>query len=193
MNTRIGKSTCETCLALVACILALASAQAQTNDTPASTRFRPQRSAPNPQMLPGGAARFAFGPERLFGLLNPEQRASLRQVAGVEREKLREVEEKLRDARRVLYQTALLDKFDEETVRQKAKSVAELDAELSVLRLKILSQVNPPLSADQLQKLSAPPAPDAQSSDDTPRQRRTDTQRDEHGLPPKDRVPPEPK
>lgn len=144
-------------------------------------------------MLPGGAARFAFGPDRLFALLTPEQRASLRQVAGDERGTMRQVEEKLREARRGLYQTALLDKFDEETVRQKAKAVAELDAELTVLRLKILSQVKPPLSAEQLQKLSAPPAPEGQSQDDNPRRQRPDFQRDEHGLPPKDRVPSEPK
>jgi len=105
---------------------------------------------------------------------------------------MRELEEKLRDSRRALYQTGLLDKFDEEMVRQKAKVVAELDAEITVLRLKMLSQVKPPLSAEQLQKLSAP-APGGQSQDESPRRRRSDFQRDEHGLPPRDRVPSEPK
>lgn len=109
---------------------------------------------------------------------------------------MRVVEEKVREARRALYQSGLLDKFDEEAVRKKAKAVAELDAELTVLRLKILSQVKPPLSAEQLQKLSASPAPEApggQSQGDDQRQRRPDFQRDEHGLPPKDRVASEPK
>jgi hypothetical protein len=181
---------------LLLALLVLPSAPAQTNDnngTPSEPRFRPQRNRPNEPLLPGGAARFAFGPDRLFGLLTPEQRASLRDAASDERGKMRVVEEKLRDARRVLYQTALLDKFDEGTVRQKAKAVAELDAELTVMRLKILSQVKPPLTAEQLQKLAAPQAQESPAQEERPTRTRPDLQRDEHGLPPKDRVPSEPK
>ena len=172
-------------------ILALGwTTHAQTNTPPRSRR--PPGSAAD-QAFPGGPGRFGFGPERLFGILTDEQRASLREIMAGQREKTRELEEKVREARRALYEAALLDKFDEETTRQKAMATAKLDAELTVLRLKALSQIRPPLSAAQLQKLAQPPSSGGQPEEETPRARRFDFPRDENGLPPKDRVPAEPK
>jgi Spy/CpxP family protein refolding chaperone len=168
-------------------ILALVStSHAQTNTPP-----RPRQA--EEQLFPGGPGRFGIGPERLMNLLTEEQRASLREIMAGQREKARDLEEKARDARRALYETGLLDKFDEEATRQKAMAAAKLDAELTVLRLKALSQVRPPLSAQQLQKLATPQSFPGQAQDETPRRRRFDFPRDENGLPPKDRVPAEPK
>jgi uncharacterized membrane protein len=144
-------------------------------------------------MFPGGPGRFGLGPERLFSILTEEQRASLREIMADQREKARDLEEKARDARRALYEAALLDKFDENAARQKAMAAAKADAELTVLRLKAISQIRPPLSAEQLQKLSTPPSSPGQMDNESPQRRRFDFPRDENGLPPKDRTPAEPK
>jgi len=162
--------------------------QAQTNT---ASRPRAPLAGPNEATFAGGLGRFAQ--ERLLSILTEEQRASLREITAGQWTKVRESEEKAREARRAMYEAALVDKFDEETVRQKAMAVAKLDAEVTVLRLKALSQVRPPLSAEQLQKLSAASMSPDQSGNETPRRRRPDIPRDENGLPPRDRVPAEPK
>ncbi len=181
-----GKRLATVALALSITATA-AITQAQTNGVP---RPRGPLGAPNEAMFAGGLGR--FGQERLLSILTEEQRASLREITAGQWTKVRELEEKAREARRAMYETALVDKFKEEAVREKAAAVAKLDAELTVLRLKALSQIRPPLSAEQLQKVSAPPMPADQTGNENPR-RRPDIPRDENGLPPKDRVPAEPK
>src|SRR5437588_2638643 len=110
-----------------------------------------------------------------------------------QREKMRELEEKLRDARKEIFMAGLKEKFDEETVRQKALVAANLDAELTVLRAKAFSQMRPSLSAEQIEKLkNLPPAGVGDNQPERPR-RRPDIQRDEHGLPLKDKTSVEPK
>src|SRR5262245_49191062 len=108
----------------------LASAQAPAD---AQTNTAPGRQSDRGQLF---ASRFTPGLERLFGVLTEEQRASLRQAMEAQREKTRGLEEKLRDARKELFEAGLKEKFDEEAVRQKALAVGKLDAELAVLRAK---------------------------------------------------------
>ena len=129
--------------------------------------------------------------ERLFGLLTDEQRASLRRAMEAQREKMRGLEEKLRDARKELFEAGLKEKFDEEAVRQKAMVAAKLDAELAVLRAKAFSQMRPPLSAEQLEKLKNQASLGPVQRQGERQRQRPEVQRDEHGLPPKDRVPAE--
>jgi Spy/CpxP family protein refolding chaperone len=140
----------------------------------------------------GGAARFTPGFERIFSILTEEQRTSLRDAMQAQRDKVRETEEKLRDARKEIFEAGLKEKFDEDAVRQKAMAAAKLEAEMMVVRAKAFSQIKPPLSAEQIEKLRnlAPPGAEAQS--ERPR-RRPEVQRDENGLPPKDRIPAAPK
>ena len=142
--------------------------------------------------FPGGAARFAPGLDRVLGVLTEEQKTSFREAIQSQREKVREIEEKLRDARKELLKAGLKEKFDEEAVRQKAMAAAKLEAEMMVIRAKAFSQMRPPLSTEQIEKLRTMPSPGIERQSERPR-RRPEVPRDENGLPPKDKVPAEPK
>jgi len=86
-------------------------------------------------------------------VLTEEQKTSFREAIQSQREKVREIEEKLRDARKELLEAGLKEKFDEEAVRQKAMAAAKLEAEMMVIRAKAFSQMRPPLSTEQIEKL----------------------------------------
>ena len=143
-------------------------------------------SGQRPQFTPGGPGRGGpgLGFERLFSVLTEDQRASLREAMDGLREKSRELEEKLRDARKDLFAASLAEKFDEDAVRQKAMAVAKLDAELTVLRAKAFSKMRPALTPEQIEKVKNPPAARGDEPSEPPR-RRPEAPRDEHGLPPK--------
>jgi len=146
---------------------------------------RPQPSEPPFRSQNGSAmgGRFAPGLERLFSLLTDEQRASFRDAIEGDREKMRDLEEKLRDARRDLFQTGLTGKFEEDVVRNKAMAAAKIDAEITVLRAKAFSQMRPPLSAEQLEKIRNFSPGGVGESAPTPARTRPDIRRDENGLP----------
>jgi Spy/CpxP family protein refolding chaperone len=94
-----------------------------------------------------------------LGMLTEEQRMSMRDVMQDQREKTRDLEEKLRKARQATMETALTGKFNESAVRKKALEQAKIEAELSVLRAKALASVKPPLTPEQIERLKNPPAP----------------------------------
>jgi Spy/CpxP family protein refolding chaperone len=93
-------------------------------------------------------------PERV---LSAEQRESLRAAMESQRDQLRGLQEKLRAARQALLRASLAEKFDEDAVRAKAMDVGRLDAELTVLRAKAMSEVQPPLSEEQAERIFNPP------------------------------------
>ena len=92
-------------------------------------------------------------------VLTEDQRASLREAAEAQRDQVREQEEKLRAARKEMLNLSLTDTFDEAAVRAKALDVGKLEAELTVLRAKALSQMRPPLSPEQIEQLKDRPPP----------------------------------
>src|SRR5438067_13744615 len=77
---------------------------------------------------PGGGGRAGAGYQRLLSVLTEEQKASLREAMDEHREKVRELEEKLRVASRELYAAGLSGNFDEDRVHEKAATVAKLEA-----------------------------------------------------------------
>ncbi len=135
----------------------------------------PPQSGPDRRGLPGdgpraerpfaqgaGAAmagRFGPGLFQAFAVLNPEQRESLRELLGKDREKLSGSEEKLRDARRELVKAALAEKFNEKAVRKHAKEIAKIEADRTVALAKALAKVEPPLTPEQKERLQNPPPP----------------------------------
>lgn len=92
-------------------------------------------------------------------VLTEDQRDSLRQTMESQREKMRETQEKIRDARKALMTAALANDFKDDVVRAKALEVAKLEADVTVLRLKALSEVQPALSKEQLEKIMNPQPP----------------------------------
>ena len=171
-------------------LLATAQPESDKGKEPPSPPREGAQRGPRQQFSPGAPGQFGpggFSPlyARLANVLTEEQRASLRQAMEAQREKVRGLEEKLRDARKEIFEAGLKEKFDEEAVREKALAMAKLDAEMTVLRAKAFSKVHPPLSPEQVEKLkNAPAFGSGEIRGESPR-RRPDRQRDEHGLPPK--------
>ena len=151
-----------------------AVAHAQPNpDNPDRTKPpRPQRQ-PNP---PEG--RFQPGPglALMERVLTEDQRESMRSIIASQREAMREIHEKMRVARKELLKVSLVDSFDEEAVRAKAMAVAKLEADLTVLRAKALSQVQPPLSDDQVEQIMNAPQERMQPGEPRSNERRGDRQ-----------------
>lgn len=110
----------------------------------------------------GGQQRFqpggqGSGMNLVDRILTDDQRDSIRKSLEANREKTRTSMEKIRDARKALNQAALGEEFKENVVRAKALEIATMEAELTVMRLKALSEVQPALSTEQLEKIMNPP------------------------------------
>jgi Spy/CpxP family protein refolding chaperone len=114
---------------------------------------RPMPQGMNPAF--GGGSATAVG--RAMMILNPEQRESLRGAMQADQEKIRELEQQLREARKAAADAGIGKDFKEEDLRAKLEAAAKLDTEITVLRAKALAQVQPPLTDDQIQKLKNPP------------------------------------
>ena len=166
-------------------LLGMCAAQAQTTRTnrPGGLRDFPRGGEMS------GTGRFAPGLERLMGVLTDEQKTSLRQAMEDQRDKSSALEEKMRQARREMFEAALGKSFDEEAVRTKAMAAAKLDAELTVLRMKAFSKMEPALSQEQLSKLRGPG--DQSGEIRGVRPRRGTQPVDENGLPLKKAAPSE--
>ena len=110
-------------------------------------------SAQTPGQRPQG---FGAG-DRLFPMLNrvltDEQRSSLRAALEPQRDKMQPLEEKLRVSRRALLDAMASGKFDEAAARQNADESARAEAELTVIFAKAVSQMQPPLSAQQIEQM----------------------------------------
>jgi Spy/CpxP family protein refolding chaperone len=150
-------------------------AQAQPNpdnpDRPRSTRA--QRGQPNP---PEG--RFQPGPglALMERVLTEDQRESMRSIMASQRDAMQETQEKMRVARKELLKATLADHFDEAVVRAKAMAVAKLEADLTVLRAKALSQVQPPLSDAQIEQILNASQERLQPGEPRPNERRGERQ-----------------
>lgn len=126
------------------------------------------------------------GGERVFfdPVLNEEQRESLREAMRSQREKMRDLQEQIRKARQALMKQALTEDFKEEVVKAKAVEVAKLEAEVAVLRLKALAEVEPALSEEQMERiLNLQPARSEEMDREDARPRRQRMQRPPEDAP----------
>lgn len=154
-------------LAAVLMFSTLAVVQAQPNpdrpDRPAGAGRPDQR--PPQGFQPGGQGGFRGGPGLGQGLpmmeqvLTEDQRDSLRQVMESQRETMRGMQEKIRDARKAMMTAAFATDYKEDVVRAKALEVAKLEADVTVMRLKAIAEVQPALSKEQLEKITNPQPP----------------------------------
>src|SRR5215510_14412453 len=135
----------------------LAQPGEQKQSDPSPRGDRPIDRFPGP---PGYGPRPGGGFERVFSILTEEQRASFRQIMDKNREAVRNLEQKSAQARRELLEAALIDKFDETRVREKLNALTAIDVDLTMLRIKALSKMEPALTAEQLQKLRNSSQPD---------------------------------
>lgn len=151
-------------LLLVAMLLlgiGLATAQPATDEAK-PTRLPPRRApmGERPGFQPGGLGSQFF--TLVDRVLTDDQKASLRTAMESRGDQMRDIEDKLRAAHRELLKAAMMEKFDEDSVRAKATEVSKLDIELAVLRAKAFSEMQPPLSPDQIQQLRRMPGRDGE-------------------------------
>jgi Spy/CpxP family protein refolding chaperone len=118
---------------------------------------KPEQRPERPQAGGVGMRSVGSGFAFVYNVLTEEQRESLRQVSEGQREKIRALEEKLRDARKAIIEVSVGENINEDVIRKKFMDAAKIDADLTVLRAKALSQVKPPLSKEQIEKLKNPP------------------------------------
>ena len=106
---------------------------------------------------PGQRQQGFGGGDRFFPALNrvltDGQRKSFRAALEPERAKTQPLEEKLIVLRRALLDEITGGKFDEAAARQNAEESAKAEAELTVIFAKALSQIQPPLSAQQIEQM----------------------------------------
>lgn len=144
---------------------------------------------------PGGFGGRGAGIERIAAVLTPEQRDSMRQVAMENREKTMDLEAKIGEARKAALDAALETTLNEEDLRKKLEAVAKLETEATILRVKALAKIDPPLSAEQKEQIKNPPRMNDALRDRPPRRqidqsgegrpRPPGNPRDETDLPPK--------
>jgi Spy/CpxP family protein refolding chaperone len=169
-----------TCILLAGSFI-LRADQTNTSAPYAQRGFRPL--APNG--LSAGQSSIAGvalgGP---IGVLTDQQRASYQVAMKELHGRFMELDAKLRVAREDLINISVTEKFDENRIRQKAFAVAQIEAEMTVLRVKAFSQVQPPLTPEQIEKVKTG-QPGAMHSLERPHQAPTSTNHDQNGLPPK--------
>jgi Spy/CpxP family protein refolding chaperone len=133
-------------------------------------------------------AGFALGGP--VGVLTDQQRASYMAAMKNERPRLAELQAKVLAARQDMLVTSVTGKFDENVMREKALVAARIEAEMAVIRAKVFSQVQPPLTPEQVEKIKAGTPGQMrplQRQLERPAQRAPTgrTNQDPNGLPPK--------
>lgn len=97
--------------------------------------------------------------ERLFPMvahvLTAEQRQSLQQILESQRAQIRPLVEKLQATRQAMVNQVVTGGFDEGVVRQYAAQSAGAEADLAVIFARALSQMQPPLSAQQIAQIKS--------------------------------------
>jgi Spy/CpxP family protein refolding chaperone len=161
--------------------------RAQTNNAPAQDPERPHKLlAPTglAASQPNIAGVAIGGP---VGVLTDQQRASYETIMSAMRGRILELDSRLHAARQDLLNTSVGTKFDEKLVREKALAAARIEAELTVLRIKAYSEVQPPLSPEQIAKVKAgEPGPMRRlQRRGLPGESPGTTNQDANGLPPK--------
>lgn len=89
----------------------------------------------------------------LARLLTDQQRLSLMRSVDAERDQIQPLQQTIRLSRAALLNQIVTGKFDEKLARQYAGQSAGAEAQLTVIFVKALSQMQPPLSAQQLAQL----------------------------------------
>lgn len=147
MNTHLMKRSLPW-----ACVLVLASA-------PASMAAQPEREADEPRTSPPPrrlerAAPEAIRPMAVIGrFLTDDQRFQLRELLGRHRERMLDLEEQLRAARRELHEVLIFGEAEEPAVRRRMAEVVELETARIMQRQRLLRELRPALTPEQRDRL----------------------------------------
>ena len=162
---------------------------------PLTVAAQPAQSTPHaqgqrPNIQAGGVAGFALGGP--VGVLTDQQRVSYEAAMARLRPQIMQLQAQLRLAREEFVAASVDQKFDQNALLQKALAAYRPEAEMAVLRAKALSEVQPPLTAEQIEKIktgqSGPMRPlrqRQQLENSAPHNSAVNTNTDINGLPPK--------
>jgi Spy/CpxP family protein refolding chaperone len=157
---------------------------------PAELSPRAQGQRPASAQQAPGVAGFALGGP--IGVLTDQQRTSYEAAMQRLRGRMQELQAQLRVARQDFVVASVDQKFDENAMRQKAVAAYRPEVEMAVLRAKALSEVQPPLTPEQIERIKAgQPGPvrplrsGQQTQNPAPRNSAVHTNTDASGLPPK--------
>jgi len=139
------------------CLLATGSLLWAQNTNP--TLMTPTNLPPRIH-APGGPGSPAAR-QGLQAILSDEQWASFQKVRAAQGEKLMELRPKIQSAQREVFEAGLAPKYDEAVVQQKAQAAAQLYADMLVTQAKTFSEIQPPLSAEQIEKIKEMQSPPA--------------------------------
>jgi len=103
------------------------------------------------QNPPPGPAEGFF--PMLGRVLTADQRHSLRQIMESQRSQIQPLEQKIQASHRALLQQIAGGNFDESAARPYAEQSGEAQAKLTLIFAKALSQLQPPLSARQIEQM----------------------------------------
>lgn len=104
--------------------------------------------------LAGGGLDF-----RVLSVLDEKQRASLAGILQQARPRIAELETQIRLGRNQLLEAELKSPYNEAAVRQAAAGLARTETDLAVQRARMLSEMQPPLTTEQVQQIKNPPRP----------------------------------
>jgi Spy/CpxP family protein refolding chaperone len=91
----------------------------------------------------------------LARVLTDAQRDSLRTVLSSQLSQIQPLERQLRSSRQAILSEITSGNFNEANARQNAQASANAEAELTVIYARALSQMSPPLSAEQVQQIKS--------------------------------------
>jgi len=155
-----------------------------------SATLPPAAAQRQPGIVSPGVQGFALGGP--VGALTDQQRTSYEASMTRQRGRMMELQAQLRTARADFVAASVDQKFDENALRQKAMAAYRIEAEMAVLRAKAMSEVQPPLTAEQIEKIKAgqpgparPLRPRQQLENAASRNPAVNTNGDINGLPPK--------
>lgn len=136
----------------------------------------PPRVRPNPGVMPGSP----------LSVLSQEQRDSFEKNLNDARGEIMGLNSKLQAARQEITDAMFALKVDENQIRQKVMAEAEVEADIAVIRAKAFSGIQPPLTADELDKFKHfQAAPMRMGPRPMPPQSPPGTNHAGNGLPPK--------
>jgi len=128
---------------------------ADSNTEPAGPRGeRPQRQDRRQIGVPQG------GVPGLMRILTEEQARSFRQAMREQGQEVRKVAESMAEARKALLKASLTGEYKAAAVQKQARQIGKLETEMLILRAEAMSQIDPPLSAEQVEQLLNPPRPE---------------------------------
>ena len=189
METTLRRKIMKTLISrLIIFAIALAAPlalNAQESNAPAHRPPQKGIQSANQQDIAG----FALGGP--VAVLTEQQWASYMAAMKNEHARLAELQAKVLAARQDMLVASVTGKFDENVIREKALAAARIEAEMAVIRAKVFSQVQPPLTPEQVERVKAGRPgqihPMGQRQFERPAQNASagGTNQDANGLPPK--------